>query len=116
MTHESAASLDSPVHMKHPIRGLLMGALAAPLGYWIGTMALAWTASLRISGAQAVRELAVIVSFGTPVACAAASSGARRHSISSTGWDGFELPRSCAPLRLVAQSLLYGSNTYSRAR
>ena len=49
-----------------------MGALAAPLGYWIGTMALAWTASLRISGAQAVRELAVIVSFGTPVACAAA--------------------------------------------
>src|SRR5207237_925631 len=60
------------MRMKHPIRGLLIGALAAVVGYWIGTMALASMSSVRVGGVQALRELAVIVSFGTPVACAAA--------------------------------------------
>lgn len=58
--------------MRHPIRGLLIGPMIAPLAYWIGVMAYAWIGDFRLSWLNALRELVVIVAFGLPIAYAAA--------------------------------------------
>ena len=58
--------------MRHPIRGLLIGPLVAPLAYWIGVMASAWIRDVRLDWFQALRELAVIAAFGLPIAYAVA--------------------------------------------
>lgn len=60
------------MHMRHPIRGLLVGPAVAPIAYWIGVMAYAWSSDLRLSWFQALRELAMIAAFGLPIAYAAA--------------------------------------------
>ena len=56
--------------MQHPVRGLLIGPLAVPIAYWIGTMAHAWSRDFRIGWSQALRELLVIIAFGLPIAYA----------------------------------------------
>ena len=58
--------------MRHPIRGLLIGPLVAPLAYWIGVMASAWIRDVRLDWFQALRELAVVAAFGLPIAYAVA--------------------------------------------
>ncbi|MEO8653093.1 MAG: hypothetical protein ABI409_03115 [Ramlibacter sp.] len=58
--------------MRHPIRGLLIGPLAAPFAYWIGVMAWAGLVEARFDGFQALRELKLILVFGIPIAYAAA--------------------------------------------
>lgn len=58
--------------MRHPIRGLLIGPMIAPLAYWIGVMAYAWLRDFRLSWFQALRELMMIAAFGLPIAYAAA--------------------------------------------
>ena len=58
--------------MRHPIRGLLIGPLVVPLGYWIGTMAYAWMSNFRLNWFQALRELLTVSVFGLPIAYAAA--------------------------------------------
>lgn len=58
--------------MRHPIRGLLIGPMAAPMAYWIGVMAYAWIRDFRLSWFQALRELLIIAAFGLPIAYAAA--------------------------------------------
>ena len=61
------------VSMRHPIRGLLIGPMIAPIAYWTGVMADAWVRDFRqISWFQALRELMVITAFGLPIAYAAA--------------------------------------------
>lgn len=60
------------VGMRHPIRGLLIGPVITPFAYWIGVMAYAWVSDFRLDWFQALRELAVIVAFGLPIAYAAA--------------------------------------------
>lgn len=60
------------VSMRHPIRGLLIAPMTAPLAYWIGVMANAWLSDFRLSWLKALRELMVIVAFGLPIAYAAA--------------------------------------------
>lgn len=57
--------------MRHPIRGLLIGPLVAPIAYWIGGMAHAWIRDFRLDWFQALRELAMIAAFGLPIAYAA---------------------------------------------
>jgi len=58
--------------MRHPIRGLLIGPLVVPIGYWIGVMAYAWTSNFHLDWFQALRELLVVAVFGLPIAYAAA--------------------------------------------
>ena len=58
--------------MRHPIRGLLIGPLIAPIAYWTGTIANAWVRDFRLSSYQALREFLVITAFGLPVAYTAA--------------------------------------------
>lgn len=58
--------------MRHPIRGLLIGPMIAPLAYWIGVMAYAWVSDFHLGWLKALRELVVIVAFGLPIAYAAA--------------------------------------------
>lgn len=58
--------------MRHPIRGLLIGPMIAPIAYWIGVMAYAWLRDFRLSWFQALRELMIIAAFGLPIAYAAA--------------------------------------------
>src|SRR5437763_16260882 len=60
------------VSMRHPIRGLLIGPMIAPIVYWTGAMANAWVRDFRVSWIQALRELMVITAFGLPIAYAAA--------------------------------------------
>ena len=60
------------VSMRHPIRGLLIGPLVAPVAYWIGVIASAWIRDVRLGWFQALRELAVIAAFGLPIAYTAA--------------------------------------------
>ncbi len=57
--------------MRHPIRGLLIGPMIAPVAYWIGIMAYAWVRDLRLGWFQALRELVMIAAFGLPIAYAA---------------------------------------------
>jgi len=55
--------------MRHPIRGLLIGPLIAPIAYWVGVMAHASIRDFRVVGwFQALREFAMIAAFGLPVA------------------------------------------------
>jgi hypothetical protein len=54
--------------MRHPIRGLLIGPLVAPVAYWIGVLANAWRNGARLEWFQALRELVMIVPYGLPVA------------------------------------------------
>lgn len=56
------------VNMRHPLRGLLIGPMIAPIAYWIGVMAYAWLGDSRLSWFQALRELMMIVAFGLPIA------------------------------------------------
>jgi len=56
------------INARHPIRGLLIGPLVAPLGYWLGSLALAWADGRRPGGWQAGRELVVVAAFGLPIA------------------------------------------------
>jgi hypothetical protein len=58
--------------MRHPIRGLLIGPLVAPIAYWIGAMAYAWIRGFRLNWYQSLRELTVIAAFGLPIAYAGA--------------------------------------------
>ena len=58
--------------MRHPIRGLLIGPMVAPIAYWIGVMVYAWVRDFRLSWFQALRELVMIAAFGLPIAYAAA--------------------------------------------
>lgn len=58
--------------MRHPIRGLLIGPMIAPIAYWVGVMAYAWARDFRLSWFQALRELVMIAAFGLPIAYAAA--------------------------------------------
>ncbi len=58
--------------MRHPIRGLLIGPMVVPAAYWIGVMAYALMGDSRLGWWKALRELAVIVAFGLPIAYAAA--------------------------------------------
>lgn len=58
--------------MRHPIRGLLVGPMIAPIAYWVGVMAYAWVRDFRLGWFQALRELMVIAAFGLPIAYAAA--------------------------------------------
>lgn len=57
--------------MRHPIRGLVIGALVAPIAYWIGVLLFARPAGAGFDWSQALRELTAIVPFGLPVAYAA---------------------------------------------
>jgi hypothetical protein len=57
--------------MRHPIRGLLIGPLVAPIAYWIGMMADAWIRDAHRGWFQALRELVAIAAFGLPIAYAA---------------------------------------------
>jgi hypothetical protein len=59
------------VTMRHPIRGLLVGPLVAPIVYWIGVTAYAWGGDFRLDWVRALRELAAITVFGLPIAYAA---------------------------------------------
>lgn len=54
--------------MRHPIRGLLICPLVAPLAYWLGVLGHAWSSDFRLDGVQALRELATITAFGLPIA------------------------------------------------
>ncbi len=58
--------------MRHPVRGLLIGPLVAPIAYWIGVMIGGRLDQPRFDGFEALRELKVILAFGLPVAYAAA--------------------------------------------
>lgn len=60
------------VSMRHPVRGLLIGPMVAPIAYWIGSMAYAWVRDFRLSWFQALRELVMVAAFGLPIAYAAA--------------------------------------------
>lgn len=57
--------------MRHPLRGLLIGPLVAPLAYWIGVLLFVRRSSRGLDWYPALRELGVIVTFGLPVAYAA---------------------------------------------
>lgn len=57
--------------MRHPLRGLLIGPLVAPVAYWIGVLLFARRDAPRLDWYPALRELGVIVAFGLPVAYAA---------------------------------------------
>mgnify|MGYP001614472626 FL=1 len=57
--------------MRHPIRGLLIGPMVAPVAYWIGVVAYAWVSDFRLDWFQALRELMMIAAFGLPIAYAA---------------------------------------------
>lgn len=57
--------------MRHPIRGLLIGPLVAPVAYWIGVLLFARRDASGLDWYRALRELGVIVTFGLPVAYAA---------------------------------------------
>ncbi|MBI2220275.1 MAG: hypothetical protein HYU53_03610 [Acidobacteria bacterium] len=56
--------------MRHPIRGLLVGPLAAPIGYWAGVVVLAWTQDYRLGLFRALQELVTIAAFALPIAYA----------------------------------------------
>lgn len=58
--------------MRHPLRGLLTAPLLAPISYWIGLLIWGRLDQRRFDGFEALRELKVILLFGTPVAYAAA--------------------------------------------
>lgn len=58
--------------MRHPVRGLLIGPLVAPIAYWIGVMANAWVSDFSLDWFQALREFLIIAAFGLPIAYAAA--------------------------------------------
>lgn len=58
--------------MRHPLRGLLIGPLVAPVAYWIGVLLFARRGSSGLDWYGALRELTVILTFGLPVAYAAA--------------------------------------------
>ncbi len=53
--------------MQRPIRGLLLGPLVVPVGYWIGIMAYACIRGACADPNAALRELRVIFLFGLPV-------------------------------------------------
>ena len=58
--------------MRHPLRGLLIGPLAAPVAYWIGVLIWGQLDQRRFDAFQALGELKVILAFGLPVAYATA--------------------------------------------
>lgn len=58
--------------MRHPIRGLLIGPLVAPIAYWIGMLVYVWVRDSGVSVSEALRHLALITAFGLPIAYAAA--------------------------------------------
>lgn len=57
--------------MRHPVRGLLIGPLVAPIAYWIGVLLFARPGDARFDWSQVLRELMAIVPYGLPVAYAA---------------------------------------------
>lgn len=64
---------DSTGGLRHPIRGLVAAAVAAPLAYWVGVSAMALARSERASlFPHLLRELVAVFAFGLPVAGAAA--------------------------------------------
>ena len=58
------------VKMRHPIRGLLIGPLVAPIAYWIGVMVYGWLNDFRFDWHKSLFELVVSVAFGLPIAYA----------------------------------------------
>ena len=55
--------------VRHPLRGFLIGPLVVPLAYWLGGMVyVGLRPDLRLDGAQALRELMLILAFGLPIA------------------------------------------------
>ena len=58
--------------MRHPLRGLLIGPMFVPLAYWVGVMVFVQSGDSHFSAWKALRELAVIVAFGLPIAYVAA--------------------------------------------
>ncbi len=59
------------ISLRHPIRGLLVGAAVVPFGYWLAMMADALAREVRFDLTRALRELMVITAFGAPLALAA---------------------------------------------
>lgn len=57
--------------MRHPLRGLLIGPLVAPVAYWIGVLLFVRRDAVRLDLYRVLRELLVICAFGLPVAYAA---------------------------------------------
>jgi hypothetical protein len=76
------------VRMRHPIRGLLVGPLVAPIAYWIGVTAYAWGSDFRLDWFKALRELAAITVFGLPIAYAAtlAWGAPMLYALNRAGW------------------------------
>lgn len=69
----TAIARPSSKPMRHLLRGLLVGPLVVPVAYWVGITAYAWWHDLFVSWfPHALRELAVIVAFGLPIAYVAA--------------------------------------------
>jgi len=54
--------------MRHPIRGLLIGPLVAPIALWIAGMVFAWQQDVRVSWTGLWRELLFVAAFGLPIA------------------------------------------------
>jgi hypothetical protein len=58
--------------MRDPVRGLLIGPLVVPVGYWIVAMVKALVRGYSLDLSVAFRELTVVAAFGLPIAYAAA--------------------------------------------
>lgn len=58
--------------LRRPIRGLLIGSVVVPLGYWLAMAADATVHEVRFNLVHSLRELMIITAFGVPIALAAA--------------------------------------------
>lgn len=58
--------------LRHPIRGLLVGAVVVPFCYWLAMTADATAHEVRFNLMHSLRELMIITAFGVPMALAAA--------------------------------------------
>ena len=57
--------------MRHPIRGLLIGPLVAPIAVWIAGTVFAWHVDISFSWTRFWRELALSTAEGLPITYAA---------------------------------------------
>lgn len=102
-------------NLPHPIRGLLIGPIVAPMAYWIGLMAYVWVRDFRFDWFQALRELMMITAFGLPIAYAVAFVWGRRFSTRSTASAGCALRQLLRRAPWVGRSSPCGSRSTSRA-
>ena len=54
--------------MHHPLRGLLIGPLAAPVVYWIGFIVYATARGAPFTVSRTLAELALVLALGLPIA------------------------------------------------